>query len=236
MDFSLLYSIGIPVVFAGLIVFFVFRFKKYEPLTYPEFFLRDKNPKYLHVLGAKRIMPDEGDSFDIFEHYVFDIDELKFTKGEGQKGEKLNLESEFVKRNLQSLSYKLNTQLEFMKPNEDDDDKEHELLKIYRFDDNQSDTEIYDDLRDDNLTFIKRHVLNRGRFTMVLCRHGKEIRKYEMKGISDYFFKTIYFENRIGICFLYSKQKGIYSTGIALCILNYETGELIYDGFVRPGK
>jgi hypothetical protein len=236
MDPSIIYSIGLPIVIMGIILFIILRYKKFEPLTYPEFFIKDRNPKYLHVLGAKRIMPDEGDSFDIFEHYVFDLDELKFIKGEGQKGKDLNLQSEFVKRNMQLLGEKLNTRLELVQHNEDYDDKEDGLLKIYHFDYDQSDTEVYDDLKNDNLTFIKRHSTNRDIFTMILCRHGKEMHRYEMKGMCDYFFKCLYFENRSWICFLYNKERGIYSNGIALCILNYETGDMIYDGFVKPGK
>lgn len=233
MDYTLIYSVGIPVIGTGLIFFFVIRYKRKEPLTYAEHFLRDKNPRYIHILGAKRIMPDEGDSYDIFEHYVFDLDELKFTKGEGQKGKSLDIGSEFVKRNLKLLEQKLNTQLEFDHSSKNEYD-ENGILKIYKFDDDQSDTEVYDELKNDNLTFIKRHVLNRERFTMILCRHGKELKRYEMKGDSDYFFKILYFENRLWLSFLYSKVRGVYSTGMGLCILNYETGDLVYDGLVRP--
>lgn len=236
MDSSLIYSIGIPILVMGLIFFFMLRYKKKEPLTYAEYFLKDKNPNYLHVLGAKRIIPEDGDSFDIFEHFVFDANQLRFIKGEGQRGKDLDLDSEFVKRNLRFLGEKLNVRLELIKQgNEENLDDEHsEILKIYRFDDDQSDTEVYDELDNNNITFIKRNLTNRDRFTMIICRHGRELKRYEMKGDSEYFFKSIYLDNRLWFCFLYRKQRGVYNSGVGLCILNYETGELVYDGLVRP--
>lgn len=234
MELGTILSIIAPIIAVGVFMYFMIRHKKNEPITYAEFFLKDKSNRFLHILGAKRIMPDEGDSFDIFEHYVLDLNELKYTRGGSQRGKDLHLESDFVKRSMADLSQKLNTSLGFIMPEEDYDDEESGLLKVYRFDADQSDTEVYGEMSNDNLVFINEGN-DTGRFSMIVHRNGRALKKHLMKGMNDYFFKTIYLEDRLWLCFTYRKQKTLLNTGMAVCIIHYETGELIFDGFVSNG-
>jgi hypothetical protein len=221
-------SIGTVVLF----VFFAIRRKKTEPLTYVKFFLKDKNQRYLHILGGKTYMPDEGDSFTVFEHYALDLNSLKFIKGESQRGNDLELESEFVKRSLASLSQKLQGSLQFILPPQNFDEEEDGLLKVYRMDVFQSDTEVAKELNKDHIIFTSHGESER--FTLTLTRHGKQVAQHNMRGMSDYFFTTIYLKHKPWLCFTYRKQASIFLNGMAICIINYQTGELVFDGFVRP--
>ncbi len=221
-------------VLMAAIVFFVLLRKKYEPLTYAEFFLKDKGGAFIHILGARRIMPENGDSFDIFEHYVLDLHLLKFTKGGSQRGKNLDLRSEFVKRSTTDLSLKLNAPLEFEKLKEGYDEEEDGLLKVYRFEQVQSDTEVYEPMSPDCLVFVEQGD-EQDHFNMSVYRGGQLLKKHAMRGMSDYFFKTIYVDEKGWLCFLYRKQK-LTLSGMAVCILNYQSGELVFDDFVRPSK
>ncbi len=234
MDSTTLLSIFIPVTAVGVMIFILFKFKKYEPLTYTEYFMKDQDGPYLHILGARRIMPDQGDSFDIFEHYVLDYEQLKFTKGGSQRGKNLELGSEFVKRSLAQLSQKLNHAFVFVKRKEGFDEEKDGFIKVYRFDEVQSDTEEFDQMSPNSLVFINRGD-EANHFSVILYRDGRELARHGMRGLSDYFFTTIYLEDKSWLCFLYRKQR-LARSGMAVCILNYDTGALIFDGFVQPAK
>jgi hypothetical protein len=233
MDFSGIIITLASIAAVGLFVFFAIRGKKREPLTYVEFFLKDKNQRYLHIFGGHTYMPDDGDSFTVFEHYVFDVHLLKFIKGLGQRGNDLHLQSEFVKRSIKNLSEKLQVPLAYILPADGYDEEEDGLLKVYRFDSYQSDTEVIEELDKDCLIFIT-YGENRERFSITIARHGRQLAKHNLQGMSDYFFKTIYLEEKNWLCFTYRKQKSVLLGGMAVCIINYETGALVFDGFVRP--
>lgn len=232
MDWTLIYTVGGSLAFMFLLFFFLFWRKKNEPLNHAEFFLKDVNPNYIHILGARRIMPEDGDSFDIFEHYVFDISLMKYTKGGSQRGKNLDLKSEFVKRSLEQLTQKLNTKLVFQPRNEDDDEEENGLLKVYHFEQVQSDTEVYEPLSPDCMVFVEAGD-ERDHFSLSIYRNSQLMKEHAMRGMSDYFFKTIYVDEKSWVCFLYRKQV-VTRSGMAICIINYTSGEMIFDGFVQP--
>lgn len=226
-------------LFTGALFAFLMSRKKREPLTFIEFFLKDKNPKYLHILGARRMMPEDGDSFDIFEHYVFDLSQLKFTKGGSQRGEKLDLKSEFVKRSVATLSQKLNDTLVFdmtskAVDNEDDDDCNEVVLKVYHLKTTQSDTEVLEEMNPNRLVFVT-HSDGGGPFKMLIYKNDQELGQHLMRGMSDYFFKSLYIRDKNWLCFSYRKEE-TFTSGMALCIINYSTGELVFDGFIQPSK
>lgn len=232
MDWITIGSIGGSLLFTFIVVFIVFWLKKNEPLNHAEFFLKDRDANYIHILGARRIMPENGDSFDIFEHYVFDLTQMKYTKGGSQRGKNLDLKSEFVKRSLAQLSQKLNVQLAFQPVNEDFDDEEDGLLKVYRFESVQSDTEVYENLSQDCMVFVEAGD-DADHFSLTIYRGGQQMKKHSMRGMSDYFFKTIYVDEKGWLCFLYRKQI-MTRSGMAICIINYNSGEMVFDGFIQP--
>lgn len=234
MDFTSVIIILGSILFTGIFVLILVRYKKLEPLTFAEYFLKDKGGAFIHVLGARRIMPEYGDSFDIFEHYVLDLQQLKFTKGGSQQGKNLDLKSEFVKRSIAQLSHKLNVPFSFVHGKEDFEDEQNGALKIYRFDSVQTDTEVIDSIHSDCLIFVDKGD-EADHFSMLIYRAGNLLKRHEMRGMSDYFFKTIYLEDRSWLCFVYRKQK-VARSGMAVCIINYETGDMIFDGFIQPSK
>jgi hypothetical protein len=234
MDLTSVLIIVGSFLFTGGFIWILVRHNKMEPLTFAEYFMKDKSGSFIHILGARRIMPENGDSFDIFEHYVLDLQELKFTKGGSQQGKNLDLRSEFVKRSMAQLSQKLNVTLSFVQVKEDFDDEQDGYLRVYRFDAVQTDTEVIDSIHPDCLVFVDKGD-EADHFSMLIYRGGNLLKRHEMRGMSDYFFKTIYFDDRNWLCFLYRKQK-VARSGMAVCIINYETGAMIFDGFVQPTK
>lgn len=225
----------LPVLVMGVIFWILFKYKKNEPLTYAEFLLKDMNGQFIHILGARRVMPEQGDSFDIFEHYLFDLQQMKMIKGDSQRGKTLDLKSEFVKRSMDRLSAMKGCRLAFEWPKEGHDVERDDLLKVYRFDEVQSDTEVFEPIHPDCMVFIDRGD-DGDHFLLNIYRNGNKLATHQMKGMSDYFFKTIYLPERSWVCFLYRKQNMALRSGMALCILNYDSGEMIYDGFVKPDK
>jgi hypothetical protein len=160
---------------------------------------------------------------------------MQFTKGGSQKGKNLELKSEFVKRSLLQLSEKLHAKLDFTYRDPNFDDEKDGILKIYRYEQVQSDTEVFEKMSPDCLVFLKSGD-EREHFTMSIYRGGICLKRHAMRGMSDYFFQTIYLEDKPWLCFLYNKQQTLVISGMALCIVNYETGELVFNRFVRPGK
>lgn len=232
MDINVLLSVLVPIPVLAVVFFIVMKRKKREPLTYAEFFINDASGKYIHILGARRVMPENGDSFDIYEHYLLDMQTLKLIKGDSQRGKSLDLKSEFVKRSMANLSALTGIQLKMVQPNNNFNHEADGLLKVYRFDQVQSDTEVFDPIEGDSLVFIDQGD-EADHFSMNLYRHGNLVKSHRMRGLSDYFFKTIYVEEKNWVCFIYRKQVAGLLSGMAVCILNYENGELVMDKFVR---
>lgn len=235
MEVGTILSIVIPIMVMAIMFFIMIKYKKSEPLTYVEFFMKDKSGPYIHILGARRVMPDEGDSFDIFQHYLFDYEKLKMIKGESQRGKNLHLQSEFVKRSMAKLSGMTGTKLEFVPAKDGFDDDEDGLLKVYRFEQVQSDTEVFEPIQPNCLVFVDQGDAA-DHFNLNVYREGVLLATHRMRGISDYFFKTVYLEEKSWVCFLYHKQTATLRSGMAVCIVNYTSGEMIFDGFVKPDK
>lgn len=81
-------------------------------ITYIEWMGRDLvYSDILHVFGAIRVMPDEGDSFDIYRHSVIDLNTYQVINGLQQQGTEFSVNSEFAKRCIAHMSTKLNRQL-----------------------------------------------------------------------------------------------------------------------------
>lgn len=87
----------------GLVTFFTIR-RAREPwrrrLTWMPAMVPDENGRFLHIFGAERISPEDGDSYDIFHHRLFDTRSFTILQGASQKGSDLELDSPFVDRSL----------------------------------------------------------------------------------------------------------------------------------------
>jgi len=81
-------------------------------ITFIEWMGRDATYQdILHVFGAIRVMPDEGDSFDIYRHSVIDLNSYSVINGLQQRGTEFSIKSEFAKRCIQQMSQQMNRQL-----------------------------------------------------------------------------------------------------------------------------
>lgn len=96
-----------------------------QKITYAEYVRRDKNyPELIHVFGARRVMPDEGDSFDIWHHRIIDTNDFSVIKGIKQNGNDFSIKSAFAKRALEDMAKKLNRNLAFdLLEGEEDEDE-----------------------------------------------------------------------------------------------------------------
>lgn len=224
--------------FMGGFMFLLFRWKRREPLTYINFLFADpQHPRYIHLIGPVRVMPDDGESFDIFHHLLFDTEQKKFISGGHQRGKDIELRSPFVQRSLEQLRAATRCDLQLPgKDLEEGFDEDHQpqdaVFSIYQFEDIQSDTETLPSMKPDSLVFIKQTQRNGEYFRLLVYRNGRELQAYTVHGMHDYYFRSIYLHDRKWFCFTYRKQKDLMG-GMGLCILDYESGVMIFNDFIR---
>ena len=237
----------------------------HSKITYTPYFKKDKNyPELIHVFGADRVMPEDGDSFDIWEHRVINMADFSVTKGIKQRGNDFDIKSGFAKRALEDMAKKMNRNLAFDKSKtdeEDDDsdyssDSEEENDSDYSFDSedeteeteyeapvkNQfrveeresgdSDTAVLPKLPKDGIVITMIKSSERERFSVELFRHGQSIKSHLMKGMGDYFRHEIYYPEKNQIVMTCRKENWLGSGGMGFYVLNTETGEMVFDGFI----
>jgi hypothetical protein len=120
-------------------------------ITFIEWMGRDLTyPDLLHVFGAIRVMPDEGDSFDIYRHSVIDLNTYAVTNGLQQRGTDFSIKSEFVKRCIAQMSAQMNRKLKVL-PEEAAKPvyQVHTETQIEEDSDDDSDDDTDDDFEDD---------------------------------------------------------------------------------------
>ncbi|HTF02435.1 MAG TPA: hypothetical protein VK826_00355 [Bacteroidia bacterium] len=222
-------------------------------ITYVDTFCRDKSySDILHVFGAIRIMPDEGDSFDIWRHAVIDVNTFEVINGLQQRGNEFSVKSPFAERCLKHMSEKMNRQLELdLKEKKEEDDEAAwsddyvpepdgpdfedgcEIMITDR-DSSDSDTAEPKKLPKNGLVFTKNNIGDRERFTVELYKGGRSVVSHQMQGLPDYFRKALLLRAPSRLYVTYRKE-GYWgmSGGMALFVLDMNTGEMIHDGYIR---
>lgn len=208
-----------------------------NPLTVVEYFILDKKYPIIHFVGYESVMPDDGDSFEVYKHYVFNFETRKLTLCAKQRGTGISLTSDFIKRSIQKFFADHKMELAFGKQAVQNKfiymyPPEEPVFELHHFTYQDSDTTDAPKLGHNCLIFTRHEMHGECRFTFRLVYHKKEIVQHEMNGIADYYFFGLCDNKNAHLYFTYRKKYGLKS-GMALCIVNYQTGQLVLDEFIR---
>lgn len=220
-------------------------------ITFTPYFKQDKNyPELIHVFGSERVMPDEGDSFDIWQHCVISMADFSVTKGIKQRGNDFDIKSGFAKRALEDMARKLNRNLAFdLSKTDDEDDTDYSsdsedgeeleytapvknTFPVEERESGDSDTAVLPKLPKDGIVITLMKGSERERFSVELFRHGQAVKSHLLNGMGDYFRHEIYYPEKNQIIMTYRKENWFGSGGMGFLVLNTETGEKVFDGFM----
>jgi hypothetical protein len=244
-DWSFWFAISMGLVFAvGLPIFLVLR-QRGRLLTWLQFFVPDGSGRFLHIFGAERVMPEDGESFDIWHHRLFDLNTLTFHAGEKQRGDDLELDSPFVKRSMDALGKQVGFRLTLGQPAEDVDDQE-EPDENDQYALRQSHPPLL--LREGSTTdTVKQRPLPADcivvtmlntepeKFTIAVRQNGVEKGSHLIPGDADYFGKVIWVDSKHWVAMTY-RRLILSRSGMALLILDYESGKLVFNNFITASS
>ena len=219
-------------------------------ITFIEAIKRDASCNdILHVFGAIRVMPDEGDSFDIYRYCVIDLNTYMVTNGIQQQGTSFSIKSAFAQRAIDAMSLQLNRQLALAEPKaplEDEDGEEMEPIAefpdlaehcefpVVDLESGESDTDVPKKLPRNCLKFTKHTLTERGeRFSVQLIRSGAGMEVHPMSGLHDYFRHVIRLKDTGRLLCTYRKENWIGSGGMAFYVIDSSTGALLHDGMLK---
>lgn len=212
------------------VFFLVFHQQFREPLTIVNHLLLDKKNKHiLHIIGARIRMPEDGDNITTYHHYAFDIKSKKLILGGKQVGDDIDLDSEFIKRTTENLKSQISNIVEIdKKSNIETFDSE-----IYHIKESQSDTEKLPTLSPNRYEFQRLYKsIEKSNYVIRIYRNNQLVNSIRMNGDCNYFFHSIYIDSENYFCFTYNKQV-LLKTGMALCIINHKTGNVVYNEYLR---
>lgn len=217
-------------------------------ITYIEALTRDAQYQdILHVFGAVRVMPDEGDSYDIYRHSIIDLNSYEVTNGLQQRGNEFSLKSAFAKRCIEHMSQVLNRKLVPVVKKEEDDSDEEEIevaeefenlednceLPVTDVDSSDTDTGEAKKLPRTGLVFMKNSIGNRERFLVQLYKSGIAMEQHQMSGVADYFRFVLYLKSTNRIVVTYRKESWIGTGGMAFFVLDASTGSLLHNAEIK---
>ncbi len=237
------------------IVLFVTIRRAREPwrrrLTWMPAMVPDENGRFLHLFGAERISPEDGDSFDIFHHRLFDMRDFRVLQGASQKGDDLELDSPFVTRSLAGFQESLGVLLRPIRDYEYKDvGDDHEapparpgeaatneippipkgpVVEVRSSD--ESDTKKPKGLPAFGVIFFENEETRR--FRAEVYRDGRRLAVHSMLGDPDYFCHKFYDASTDRLFFTYNKKN---YAGMAIAVLDMKTGALLCDKFCDPDK
>lgn len=198
-------------------------------ITYVEEFIRDaRYPDQLHLFGAIRVMPDEGDSFDIWRHCLIDANTFQVTNGLQQRGNDFSIKSAFAKRALDEMSKQTGRQLQFNLETPKD------AVKYYFADSNDTDTAELQPLPREGVLCTKlQGIESKERFRLELIRSGQIVATHTFKGLADYFRHSIFIPEKNLLYSTYRHEPAMGIGGMAFYVLNIQTGELLHDDYIK---
>lgn len=237
----LVLSIIFSVLIMGGMFYFMRRKMSARPITYVEHFIRDQSGRHLHIFGAQRIMPDEGESFDIWHHRIFDLTKLTFFPGDSLRGEKLELDSPFVIQSLQKLSAAVGFNLALGEDSgriDDQDDPEDNdqfslraaRLPLFYRDHLPTSTERPRTFPADSI-IVTQVSEEPERFSIVLRKNGADAATHIVPGDPDYFGRVIWLDPEPWVAITYRRVLPLRSA-MALLVLNHQTGEMVFNNFI----
>lgn len=206
---------------------------------------RDKNNRdLLHVFGAAVVMPEYGDSFDIWRHSVINIDTFEVTRGLEQKGNNFSIKSPYAQRAREKMEQLLGRPLEYeLKKEEDDyeseeaydaamDAEEKNALQIQLLDQNDTDTsEPVPEIKN-GLILTQFFQGDHTRYALRLMRGGLEVAKQTIKGDCSQTESHILLRDKNLLFFFYFRDPLFGAGGRAFFVLDMNSGALLHDAYV----
>jgi hypothetical protein len=222
-------------------------------ITYLEKVIRDRNhTDLLHVFGAIRIMPEEGDSFDIYRYCIIHLDTYEVTNGLEQTGNEFDVNSVYAQRAIDAMSLVLNRKLLpviVSDPDDNDNGNEEdeevtESATFINLDNNcefpvverkatDSDTALPRKLPADCLIFTEHKTNDQDWFTVELMRNGQSRNVHRLRGMHDYFRYVIYLKSTNRILCTYRMESWFGSGGMAFFVLDATSGELLINKLLK---
>lgn len=236
---SLFFIVMLSLTVVAMCVFFVVMVTKRRPLTSASFVIADKHQQCAHIIGYERIIPEDGDSFDIYKQFIYHFDTDKFELLAKQRGTGIDLKSEFVTRNLANYITQNHIQLEFGKhatengftflhPKTSNDP----VFEIYHEDIRRSDTELPPQYTANALIFTRYTEHGVGKVSLVMRKNGRNVLEYALNGAPDADCKGFCDNQRKRLYLFYLRSRFI-TVGTGLCVIDYAEGKLLSDEFVR---
>lgn len=223
----------LPVV--ALLVWVLLRAARRAPLDCVAHLIPDKGGRYFHLFGTRTYMPDDGDSFGVWHHLLFDSKTRTFLSGANQKGEDLHLDSPFVERSMAQLSEAVGAPLAFDRhaAKSDDGTKRALGLPITHRDGGSTDTEQPEPLPAD--AFVVWALGNSpARFALELRRGGATKGRWSFPGTANFLALRKLPDKLLLLTYLRETMDGT-RVGAGMAILDPETGGTFMDDFVRTG-
>lgn len=197
-------------------------------LTYTPYFGADKNyPELIHVFGADRRMPEDGESYDIWHHRLIDTKDYSVVHGIKQTGNDFNIRSPFAQRALEEMSKKLNRDLVFnLKPAEPP-------VNFHFRDSLDSDTDVLPELPENGILITTYKTSALQRFSIQLSVDGKRKKAHLLDGHCDYYRKSVLLKEKNQLITTYRKEsRGGLVGGMAFYVLDLASGELVKDEYI----
>lgn len=236
---SLYFLILLSLALTAILVLFAVMVVKNRPLTSALFVVADKQQECIHILGYERIIPEDGDSIDIYKQFIYHLDTGKFELLAKQRGTEIDLQSEFVKRNIADYTTNNLLQLEFGKqatrkginslhPQHSNDP----VFEIYHQNIRRSDTGLPLQYAPNALIFTRHTEQGVGKVSLALHKNGNVILEHMLHGAPDAECKGFCDTQRKRLYLFYLRSKCII-VGTGLCVIDYANGKLLSDEFVR---
>lgn len=217
-------------------------------LTFLEHVGRDQNyPEIVHVFGAIRVMPDEGESFDIYRYCIIDLNTYEVTNGLQQRGNSFSIKSAFAKRAVDEMSARLNRRLALKEKEVRYDEEGDEIEEKADFPDleencefpvaegrsDDSDTDEPKKLPRTALYFQKNNIESHERFKLQLIKGNVGMQEHQMHGMHDYFRYLLRFKDSGKLLGTYRKENWMGSGGMAFYVIDLHTGDLLHNGMLK---
>lgn len=191
-------------------------------LIYFAYLEPDKNqPRYMHAFAVRTIMPDEGDSFDIFCYRLIDLSSGAVTKGLEQRGKNFDIRSNFAARALADMRDKTKLDLAFSESMHED----HGAMEFVLADSEESDTEVRRERPETCFVVTKFSGSEKDRFQLEYYRKGKLLGREMFKGNGDYLRRVIHLPERHRLYFTYASQAKSYHDA-AIMRVELDTGSM----------
>lgn len=230
---GIILGVGLPLLLTPVFMWWARRSRAWASLTSVDYFLFDKDKRFVHIIGPHTYMPDSGDNVDVYHHRLFDRMTGKIYQGGEQRGSGIDLRSEFITRTTAALGLVLRQQLEINQDNtfkvDSNTGSENGRPVCEERDWFESDTTVAKHPPSFGI-ILRAYDGERDKFSIEAYADGRYLARHVIPG-SCSSFKGLYDPAAHELLFVYS-HGSFYRIGI--CILNMKTGAMLVQKVVKP--